>query len=229
MVFILFACQLKSLGFAKATAVSQGYGYNVSRFRHGGPVAESLPIEFFSRLVANLRAKITSCASSIDQMSQQLSAALLVVHAMKGQSSSSSQSQRIGPARLVGVIKQQNEVFLAVANNVAEIHRDCDAIRKAYCSHFKLDGGNSSGSGDPFEAADRKEAFDKRRLAQKLKSEMQELHKASNLPQLQLQQQQQQQQQQLQQPPQQLSIGSGFTGGFAAPATTASPFQLGGS
>lgn len=147
-------------------------------------VNEVLPIDFYTRLLETLGNKIISCKGSIEQMSEQLNSSLMAVEMTNSKSNTLSHHQRgaygqkvkVGPQQILALIQTQNETFLKIAQAVAEIHREMDEVRQCYLVLTVKSQSNgaagTSASADPFEAADRKTAYEKRRFLQKMKAEM---------------------------------------------------------
>jgi hypothetical protein len=112
-------------------------------------------------------------------------------------------STTIGARQLLDLLKTQVEAFTRVAAHVAHVHRDTEELKLMFLSHysvhnknheqqtFNIDASNSitssnnnyisnSNNNNPFEAADRKEAAEKRISQQKMKSETFKFNTASS-------------------------------------------------
>jgi hypothetical protein len=181
-------------------------------------IDESLPDRFFLTSVEHVEHRMQQCIQNVQYFEQQLAARIRVVESSRQlvssgyyslQSSASSsqqqqlygQTQRVTPAMLLSIIKQQAHNFVLLSAQVNAVHQAVHDLKQGFLHHRRQVQKDTS---NPFETADRREAAEKKQNEEKIRLEQQIQAQQS------LQKQQQNQPQLLQQPQ--------VTAQFAAPA-----------
>lgn len=160
-------------------------------------VDETLPDRFFLTSVEHVEQRMQQCIQSVQYFEQQLAARIRVIESSRnfvsGVSSSSSsqlygQAQRVTPAMLLSIIKQQAHNFVLLSAQVNAVHQSVHDLKTVFLQQRRQVHKDTS---NPFESADRREAAERKQNEEKIRLEQQIQAQQSLQKQLQSQGQQQ--------------------------------------
>lgn len=144
-------------------------------------IDETLPDRFFFTSVEQVEHRMHQCVQQVQYFEQQLAARISVVEGSRrllnshSPSSSSAaysygQAQRVTPAMLLTIIKQQAHNFVLLSAQVNAVHQSVHDLKQAYLAHRRQVHKDST---NPFETADRREAAERKQNEEKIRLEQQ--------------------------------------------------------
>ena len=114
-----------------------------------GIVSDDLPTDFYIEVANKIELRLRSCINDIEQISKQLTTTIDAVDNNMLNTNNIGglygQQIKIGPQHLVRLIQQQNEAFVRIASQVAQVHEHSEELRQLYMKHVtkhsKVGGG----------------------------------------------------------------------------------------